>query len=251
MKFGFGRRFLFGFVGMSVAVAATWFLPGATGHGMHDLVAQAAPVPTQQPAATPPPVSQPAAGQATTAAAGIQQPAPPPPPPVAAPVSLPQRFTGLIGIALIILLGYALSHHREAVKWKIVAWGLSLQVVFAIFVLRIPFGQRMFRTLGDAVTAALHYSYAGSEFVFGELGKANSSLGRDLRVPGAAGDHLHLGAVRHPLLPRRHAGGGARLRGGDEQAARSQRRREPQRRRVDLHGTDRGAAHHPARSFPR
>ena len=178
MKFGFGRRFLFGFMGMFAAVAATWFLPGATGHGLHDLVAQAAPVHVaQQPAATPPATQPPAAGQAATATPTVQEPAPPPPPPVAAPVSLPQRFTGLIGIALIILLGYALSHHREAVKWKIVAWGLSLQVLFAIFVLRIPFGQRMFHTLGDAVTAALHYSYAGSEFVFGELGKANSSLG--------------------------------------------------------------------------
>jgi concentrative nucleoside transporter, CNT family len=169
MRFGLGRRFLLGFAGVMLAVAATWFLPGATGRGMHDLVAEAAPIHgLQQPAA-----QQPAAEPPAT----VQQPAPPPTAPPAAPVSLPQRSTGVIGIALIILLGYLLSHNRRAVKWRVVAWGLSLQVLFAIFVLRIPFGERLFRVLGDAVTAALHYSYAGSEFVFGELGKANSSLG--------------------------------------------------------------------------
>ena len=58
-----------------------------------------------------------------------------------------------------------------------VAWGLGLQVLFAIFVLRIPAGQALFRWLGALVTAILNYSYVGSQFVFGELGKPNSSLG--------------------------------------------------------------------------
>jgi CNT family concentrative nucleoside transporter len=58
-----------------------------------------------------------------------------------------------------------------------VAWGLGLQVTFAIFVLRVPAGQALFRELGAFVTAVLHYSYAGSAFVFGELGKPDSKLG--------------------------------------------------------------------------
>jgi concentrative nucleoside transporter, CNT family len=41
----------------------------------------------------------------------------------------------------------------------------------------VPFGRELFRRLGDFVTAVLHYSYVGSSFVFGELGKANSTLG--------------------------------------------------------------------------
>jgi len=56
-------------------------------------------------------------------------------------------------------------------------WGVGLQLAFAIFVLRVPIGQRIFRTLGDAVSALLAFSYAGSGFVFGELGKQHSSLG--------------------------------------------------------------------------
>ncbi len=87
------------------------------------------------------------------------------------------RFTGLIGIVLILGLGIALSRNRRAIRWSVIAWGLGLQLAFALFVLRVPAGQELFRILGDGVRTLLGYSYAGSQFVFGELGKAHSSLG--------------------------------------------------------------------------
>ena len=87
------------------------------------------------------------------------------------------RFTGLLGIAAILALGYALSRDRKAIQWRVVAWGLGLQLVFAIFVLQVPAGQRLFKALGDGVTKVLSFSYVGSEFVFGEIGKQSSSLG--------------------------------------------------------------------------
>jgi concentrative nucleoside transporter, CNT family len=108
--------------------------------------------------------------------------APPPavttPVPVqAAPRSLGSRLTGLFGIVLILGIGVAFSRNRRAISWRVVAWGVGLQVVFAIFVLRVPFGRDLFRWLGAAVTSILNFSYAGSEFVFGEIGKHNSSIG--------------------------------------------------------------------------
>jgi CNT family concentrative nucleoside transporter len=87
------------------------------------------------------------------------------------------RFTGLVGIALIVGLGVALSRNRKAIRWSVVVWGLGLQLAFALFVLRVPAGQDLFRALGRGVTTLLGFSYAGSEFVFGELGKQHSSLG--------------------------------------------------------------------------
>src|SRR6185437_14739181 len=112
----------------------------------------------------------------------------PAPPPVAAPqpsqsaqsptpVTLLTRLTGLLGLGFILSLGVLLSHNRRAIRWRVVAWGLGLQVLFAIFVLRIPAGQALFRWLGAVVTGILGYSYVGSQFVFGELGKPHSSLG--------------------------------------------------------------------------
>ncbi len=114
---------------------------------------------TQQPAAAPAP------------------PAPAPQAPTAVPRTLGARLMGVIGLAAIVAIGVALSRQRRAISWRVVAWGLGLQLAFAIFVLRVPFGQRLFRALGDLVTRILSFSYAGSEFVFGEIGKQHSSLG--------------------------------------------------------------------------
>jgi len=107
----------------------------------------------------------------------VTTPAPQAPPPSAAPRSLPQRLTGIFGIALILGLGIALSRNRRAISWRVVAWGVGLQLAFAIFVLQLTVGQRLFSALGDAVKTILGFSYVGSEFVFGEIGKQHSSLG--------------------------------------------------------------------------
>jgi CNT family concentrative nucleoside transporter len=116
--------------------------------------------------------------QPVSADSVAQSPGPPAAPvPQAAPRSIPQRLTGIFGIALILGIGIALSHNRRAISWRVVGWGVGLQLAFAIFVLRVPIGQLIFRKLGDAVSALLAFSYAGSAFVFGEIGKQHSSLG--------------------------------------------------------------------------
>jgi concentrative nucleoside transporter, CNT family len=115
--------------------------------------------------------------QQPTAADTLHATPPPAPVPEAASRSIPQRLTGIFGIALILGIGVALSRNRRAISRRVVGWGVGLQLAFAIFVLRVPIGQRIFRVLGDAVSALLAFSYAGSGFVFGELGKQHSSLG--------------------------------------------------------------------------
>ncbi len=87
------------------------------------------------------------------------------------------RYTGILGILTMLGFAYAFSTNRRAIRIKTVAWGLGLQILFAIFVLRVDFGRRMFQTIGDAANRVLHYSFVGSEFVFGELGKQTSNIG--------------------------------------------------------------------------
>ena len=111
--------------------------------------------------------------QDTTKAPVVQASAPP----AAAPRSIGARLTGLFGIVLILGIGVAFSRNRRAISRRVVAWGVGLQLLFAIFVLRVPIGQTIFRWLGATVTKILSFSYAGSEFVFGEIGKQHSSLG--------------------------------------------------------------------------
>jgi CNT family concentrative nucleoside transporter len=87
------------------------------------------------------------------------------------------RFTGILGLLTMLGLAYAFSTNRRAIKAKTVAWGLGLQIVFAVFVLKVNAGRWLFEGAGRQVNKLLSYSFEGSKFVFGELGKQGSSLG--------------------------------------------------------------------------
>ena len=87
------------------------------------------------------------------------------------------RFTGILGLLTMLGLAYAFSTNRRAINKKTVVWGLGLQVIFAIFVLKIEIGRILFQKAGDAVNRLLSYAFVGSKFVFGELGAQRSSMG--------------------------------------------------------------------------
>jgi concentrative nucleoside transporter, CNT family len=87
------------------------------------------------------------------------------------------RFTGLLGLLTMLALAFAFSTNRRAIRVKTVAWGLGLQFVLAIFVLRVQAGEWLFAKAGYGAKHLLDFSYYGSSFIFGELGKQNSSLG--------------------------------------------------------------------------
>src|ERR1700721_3122185 len=87
------------------------------------------------------------------------------------------RFTGILGLLTMLGFAYVFSTKRRAIRLKTIAWGLGLQFVFAVFVLRIDAGRIVFQKAGDVVTRLLGYAYAGSHFVFGDLAKPGSQLG--------------------------------------------------------------------------
>jgi CNT family concentrative nucleoside transporter len=87
------------------------------------------------------------------------------------------RYTGILGLLSMLALAYAMSSNRKAIRLKTVGWGLGLQIAFAVFVLRIDLGRTLFQKAGDAVNRLLSYAFAGSQFVFGDLGKQGSHWG--------------------------------------------------------------------------
>ena len=87
------------------------------------------------------------------------------------------RFVGVLGMAVLLGLAFLFSTNRRAIQKKTVLWGLGLQLAFGIFVLKFEPGRRMFQVAGDVVNKLLNFAFAGSEFVFGELGKRSSSFG--------------------------------------------------------------------------
>jgi CNT family concentrative nucleoside transporter len=86
------------------------------------------------------------------------------------------RFTGLLGLITFIGIAYALSTNRRAIKWRTVAWGLGLQIVFAFLVIKWSYGQVVLKTASSAVTSMLGHAADGSAMVFGPLGDPHSPL---------------------------------------------------------------------------
>ncbi|PYR91461.1 MAG: NupC/NupG family nucleoside CNT transporter [Acidobacteria bacterium] len=95
---------------------------------------------------------------------------------IAAICALAARFAGvprlqpLVGLIVILTVAYAISTNRRAIDRRTVAWGLSLQVVFALLVLKTSIGRQVFQTLGGAINRLLGFAFVGSSFVFGPLG---------------------------------------------------------------------------------
>ena len=86
------------------------------------------------------------------------------------------RLTGLLGLAVFLALAYVLSTDRRAIRWRTVAWGLSLQVLFAFLVIKWSLGQRILHTASTIITSLLAHSVDGSSLVFGPLGTPGSPL---------------------------------------------------------------------------
>jgi CNT family concentrative nucleoside transporter len=80
------------------------------------------------------------------------------------------RVQPLTGLIVILTLAYAISTNRRAIDRRTVAWGLSLQIVFALIVLKTTIGQTVFQTLGNVINKLLAFAFVGSTFVFGPLG---------------------------------------------------------------------------------
>jgi len=87
-----------------------------------------------------------------------------------------ERLSGALGIVAILALAVLFSSNRRAIRIKTVAWGLGLQFVFALFVLKTNAGQGMFRWMGEKVNRLLSFAGDGSSFVFGELGTPGNTV---------------------------------------------------------------------------
>jgi concentrative nucleoside transporter, CNT family len=95
------------------------------------------------------------------------------------------RFTGILGILAVLAAAWLFSTDRRRIRWRTVAWGLSLQVIFAFFVLRFTFGQQTMAWAGDVVNRMLSATTAGTRVLFGELGLPNSGAFGKLIAPSS------------------------------------------------------------------
>ena len=86
------------------------------------------------------------------------------------------KFTGIVGIILILGLAFLWSNNRKKINYRLVITGLLLQTALAVFILKVHLGQEIFYWLGRAINKLLDFSKEGALFVFGDLNKVTQIL---------------------------------------------------------------------------
>ena len=81
-----------------------------------------------------------------------------------------ERFIGIIGILVLLGIAFAMSNNRRKLDWRLIFWGLSLQLLFALFILKTPIGQPFFGAVDIVIKKLLSFSDAGSDFLFKSFG---------------------------------------------------------------------------------
>ena len=97
-----------------------------------------------------------------------------------------ERFTGLLGIVLILGVSFLMSNNRKAINYRTVGVGLLMLVLLAVFILKTEVGQNLFQWLGDSINTLLGQADKGAQFVFGSL------VNRDLMIKafGPGNDYI-------------------------------------------------------------
>ena len=89
----------------------------------------------------------------------------------------PPQLRSLAGLAILVGIGWALSRDRKAISWRLVLWGLALQLCFGAVVLLTPGAGGFFGAVNDALLRIMGFSDAGAKFLFGDLVFNNIPVG--------------------------------------------------------------------------
>ena len=115
-----------------------------------------------------------------------------------APTTIAQRLQSFIGIFGLLAIAYLLSNNRKAIQWRLVGWGIALQLSFAVIVLATAPGKWFFSKMNDMIVALLGFTEQGASFVFGNLIFNNVPVGipidptalKDERVAAIMAKHV-------------------------------------------------------------
>lgn len=79
------------------------------------------------------------------------------------------RLIGILGILVIFGIAFLMSNNKKAINYKTIGVSFVLQIIFAIFIFKVPLGQKIFMGLGNFITKILDFASDGGTFVFGPL----------------------------------------------------------------------------------
>ncbi len=79
------------------------------------------------------------------------------------------NLVSLLGIFVLAGFAWLCSSNRRIVNWRVVFWGVAIQLCFALFIFMIPAGTKFFLLVNELVVTVLDSATAGTNFIFGRL----------------------------------------------------------------------------------
>jgi CNT family concentrative nucleoside transporter len=95
-----------------------------------------------------------------------------------------EKFISVFGIFTILGLAYLLSNNKNKIDKKLIFWGISLQIFFALLILKVPGGKIVFGWIDTIIKKILDFSVEGSKFLFGNLADDSLYFPSDGSWPG-------------------------------------------------------------------
>jgi CNT family concentrative nucleoside transporter len=89
---------------------------------------------------------------------------------------LAERATSALGLVALIAIAWALSSDRRQISWRIVFWGLGIQLGLAVLLLKTPAGRPFFNGMNALAKALMGFTDVGARFVFGSLADTGFSF---------------------------------------------------------------------------
>lgn len=80
-----------------------------------------------------------------------------------------EKLISLLGMVAFITLAWGISEHRKRFPWRVVLWGVGLQMLFAVLILKTPFGRAFFEFAQRGVSKLIGFANEGAKVVFGPL----------------------------------------------------------------------------------
>ena len=73
------------------------------------------------------------------------------------------------GLFILMAVAWVFSANRKVINWRVIIWGVVIQLAFGLFIFVIPAGSKLFLIVNDAVVKILDSASAGTLFLFGRL----------------------------------------------------------------------------------
>ncbi len=113
-----------------------------------------------------------------------------------------QKIISFFGIFVLLGLAWLLSNNKKKINFRIVIWGLLLQLTFAIIILKTEPGQAIFFFARAFITKLLSFTDAGASFLFGNLYLGNTDIVQQVGGTGpfqlmdsASGQFVDIGII--------------------------------------------------------